>query len=55
MIEASYSEAAAQVLDILNYTNQEDVRKIPQSFIKFINERGKNNDKCRFNRIAKRL
>ena len=38
MKEAEYSEAAAQVLDILNYTNQEDVRKIPESFIRFLAE-----------------
>ena len=36
MRETSYSEAATQVLGILNYTNQEEVRKIPQSFIKFL-------------------
>ena len=29
MIEAKYSEAAVEVLDILNYTNKEDVKKIP--------------------------
>lgn len=27
MIEAKYSEAAVEVLDILNYTNKEDVKK----------------------------
>ena len=37
MKEAQYSEAATQVLDILNYTKQEDVKKIPQSFINFLN------------------
>lgn len=37
MKETQYSEAATQVLDILNYTRQEDVNKIPQSFIKFLN------------------
>ena len=36
MKEVEYGEAAVEVLDILNYTNQEDVRKIPQSFIKFL-------------------
>lgn len=49
MIEARYSEAAAQVLDILNYTNQEDVRKIPQSFIKFLTEIANKNYKVNFN------
>lgn len=38
MKEVEYSEAAAQVLDILNYTSQEDVRKIPESFIRFLAE-----------------
>ena len=37
MKEMEYSEAATQVLDILNYTRQEDVNKIPQSFINFLN------------------
>ena len=36
MQEMQYSEAAVEVLDILNYTNKEDVQKIPQSFIKFL-------------------
>jgi hypothetical protein len=49
MRESSYSEAAAQVLDILNYTNQEDVRKIPQSFIKFLTEIASKNYKSNFN------
>lgn len=37
MKEIQYSEAATQVLDILNYTSEEDVKKIPQSFINFLN------------------
>ena len=36
MKEAEYSEAAVEVLDILNHTNKEDVARIPQSFIKFL-------------------
>jgi hypothetical protein len=52
MREDSYSEAAAQVLDILNYTNQEDVRKIPQSFIKFLTEIANKNYKANFNHNA---
>ena len=36
MREIEYSEAAVEVLDILNYTNKEDVARIPQSFIKFL-------------------
>ena len=38
MKEIQYSEAATQVLDILNYTRQEDVKKIPQSFINFLKD-----------------
>ena len=49
MREAKYSEAAVEVLDILNYTNQEDVRKIPQSFIKFLTEIANKNYKANFN------
>lgn len=49
MKEVEYSEAAAQVLDILNYTNQEDVKKIPQSFIKFLLEIENKNFKTIFN------
>lgn len=31
-----YSKAAVEVLDILDNTNKEDVKKIPSSFIKFL-------------------
>ncbi len=37
MKETKYREAAAQVLDILNHTKQEDVKRIPESFIKLLN------------------
>lgn len=49
MREVEYSKAAVEVLDILNYTNQEDVRKIPQSFIKFLTEIANKNYKANFN------
>lgn len=49
MIEAKYSEAAVEVLDILNYTDKEDVKKIPQSFIKFLTEIANKNYKANFN------
>lgn len=52
MREAEYSEAAVEVLDILNYTNQEDVKKIPQSFIKFLTEISNKNYKTNFNHNA---
>lgn len=49
MREVEYSEAAVEVLNVLNYTNQEDVRKIPQSFIKFLTEIANKNYKVKFN------
>ena len=49
MIGVNYSDAAVEVLDILNYTNQEDVRKIPQSFIKFLSEIANKDYKVKFN------
>lgn len=49
MIETKYSEAAVEVLDILNYTDKEDVKKIPQSFIKFLNNISDKNYKLKFN------
>jgi len=33
-----YSDAAVEVLDILNNTNKEDVAKIPSDFIEFLKE-----------------
>ena len=49
MKEAKYSEAATQVLDILNYTRIEDIKKIPQSFIKFLNDISDKNYIPKFN------
>ncbi len=49
MREAEYSEAAAQVLDILNHTNREDVARIPQSFIKFLTDISSKSYKSKFN------
>ena len=49
MREAEYSEAAVEVLDILNHTEKEDVAKIPQSFIKFLTDISNKNYKARFN------
>ena len=49
MREIEYSEAAVEVLDILNYTNKEDVAKIPQSFIKFLTDISSKNYKAKFN------
>lgn len=53
MREFEYNDAAVEVLDILNYTNQEDVRKIPQSFIKFLTEIANKNYKVNFNHNGK--
>ena len=49
MREAEYSEAAVEVLDILNHTNKEDVARIPQSFIKFLTDISSKSYKCKFN------
>ena len=47
MREAEYSEA--EVLDILNHTNKDDVKKIPQSFIKFLTDISSKSYKSKFN------
>lgn len=49
MRESEYSEAAVEVLDILNHTNKEDVAKIPQSFIKFLTNISSKSYKVKFN------
>lgn len=49
MNEAEYSEAAVEVLDILNHTKKEDIRKIPQSFIRFLVSISNINYKVKFN------
>ncbi len=49
MKETGYSEAAVEVLDILNHTNKEDVEKIPQSFIKFLVNISRKDYNPRFN------
>ena len=49
MKEAEYSEAAVEVLDILNHTNKGDVARIPQSFIKFLTNISSKSYKVKFN------
>lgn len=49
MSENEYGEAAVEVLDILNNTNQIDVKKIPQSFISFLTNIASKNYKVNFN------
>lgn len=49
MSEIEYSEAAVEVLDILNHTNREDVARIPQSFIKFLTDISSKSYKVKFN------
>lgn len=49
MREIEYSEAAVEVLDILNHTNKEDVARIPQSFIKFLTNISSKSYKVKFN------
>lgn len=48
MLENEYGEAAVEVLDILNNTNQIDVKKIPQSFISFLTNIASKNYKVNF-------
>ena len=36
MVSVGYSEAAVEVLDILKYTREEDVKKIPKKFMEFL-------------------
>ena len=36
MVSDAYSEAAVEVLDILNHTREEDVNKIPKKFLEFL-------------------
>ena len=36
MVSIAYSEAAVEVLDILEHTKKEDVNKIPKKFIEFL-------------------
>ena len=49
MRETEYSEAAVEVLDILNHTEKEDVEKIPQSFIRFLTDIASKSYKPQFN------
>ena len=49
MREIEYSEAAVEVLDILNHTNKEDVARIPHSFIKFLTDISSRSYKPQFN------
>lgn len=49
MANNEYSEAAVEVLDILSYTDEEAVKKIPQSFIKFLTEISNKSYKVNFN------
>ena len=36
MVSLEYSQAAVEVLDILEHTRKEDVNKIPKAFIEFL-------------------
>ena len=36
MVSLEYSQAAVEVLDILEHTRREDVNKIPKAFIEFL-------------------
>lgn len=49
MRKNEYSDGASQVLEILNYTKLEDLKKIPQSFIEFLINISNKNYKTNFN------
>ncbi len=49
MTNIEYSEAAVEVLDILNHTDKDAVSKIPQSFIKFLTEISNKSYQVNFN------
>lgn len=38
MVSLAYSEAAVEVLDILEHTRKEEVEKVPKKFIEFLKE-----------------
>ena len=38
MVSMKYSEAAVEVLDILNHTREDDVKKIPKNFMEFLED-----------------
>ncbi len=49
MTNIEYSEAAVEVLDILNHTEKEAIRKIPESFMKFLVEISNKSYQTKFN------
>jgi len=49
MRENEYGEAAVEVLDILNYMDKEDIKRIPQSFINFLRDISNKNYRPQFN------
>ena len=53
MIETDYSEAAVEVLNVMQYINMQDMKKIPQSFIKFLQSIAAKNYKVNFDREIK--
>lgn len=48
-MKQEYSHAAVEILDILDNTNDEDVQKIPASFIKFLVDIASTNYRVNFN------
>lgn len=45
MVSIEYSEAATEVLEILDNTNKEDIEKIPKQFIDFLKQNSSKNYK----------
>ena len=49
MSNIEYGEAAVEVLDILNHTEKEAIKKIPESFMKFLIEISNKSYQAKFN------
>lgn len=53
MIEAGYSEAAVEVLNVIQYIRLQDMKKIPQSFIEFLQAISAKDYKVNFDKETK--
>lgn len=49
MIETDYSEAAVEVLNVMQYIRVQDMKKVPQSFIEFLQSISAKDYKVNFN------
>lgn len=53
MIKTDYSEAAVEVLNVLQFIRVQDIKKIPQSFIEFLQSISAKDYKVNFDRETK--